>query len=359
MERFEVAIVGAGVVGAAAAWALAREGRQDVVVLDRFAADHELGSSHGPTRIFRYAYDDPFYVSLAKKTLPLWRELEHQTGRTLLTITGGLDVGHTEYLTSGAAALRSQGAPADILDAREMADRFPGLTIGARSGLWSPDTGVLAAERSVAAMLAASGAQVRRPVTVLRIDHDDDGATLHTQGGLVHARTAIVTAGAWNGPLLAAAGIDLPLQVTQEQVFHFPGGEGLPVFIERAALFRYMVPPMHGAPGAKVGEHTAGDRTTADERSGLIEPAGAERVRDWVAAAMPALTPQPVQSGTCLYTMTPDEDFIVDAKGPIVFASPCSGHGFKFAPLIGQMLAALATGAVPPAEIERFSAARF
>lgn len=351
--------MGAGVVGAAAAWALAREGRQDVVVLDRFAADHEQGSSHGPTRIFRFAYDDPFYVGLAKKTLPLWRELEDTSGATLLTITGGLDVGHTEYLTSSAAALRSEGVAADILDAREMADRFPGLTTGARSGLWSPDTGVLAAGGSVAAMLAASGAQVRRPVTVQRVRQDDDGVTLSTSGGTLHARTAIVAAGAWNGPLLAAAAIDLPLQVTQEQVFHFPGGDGLPVLIERAALFRYMVPPMHGAPGAKVGEHTAGDRTTADERSGRIDPAGAARVRDWVAAAMPALTPQPLQSGTCLYTMTPDEDFIVDARGRIVFASPCSGHGFKFAPLIGQMLAALAANAAPPAEIERFSAGRF
>lgn len=358
MDRTEVAIVGGGVMGAAAAWALARAGRHDVVVLDRFAPDHDRGSSHGTTRIFRFAYDDPFYVSLAQRALPLWRELESQTGQTLLITTGGLDVGHFEYLSSSAAALRSCRAEADILDAAEMTARFPGLNTGARTGLWSPDTGVLAASRSVTAMLAASGAQIRRPVVVERIEEDGDGVVLRTSDGDIAARRAIVTAGAWNGPLLGGAGIDLPLQVTQEQVFYFAGGEGLPVLIERAALFRYMVPPMHGAPGAKAGEHTAGDRTTADERTGAIDAGGAARVRDWVAGAMPALDPEPVAHGTCLYTMTPDEDFVIDARGPIVFASPCSGHGFKFAPLIGRMLAELATGTVPDG-IDRFSADRF
>lgn len=359
METVEVAIVGAGVMGAATAWSLARTGTSDALVIDRFEPGHDRGSSHGPTRIFRFAYDDPFYVRLAQQTLPLWREVEDATGRSLLTITGGLDVGHADLLSSMAAALRSCRAEADVLDSREIAERFPGCSLDARTGVWSPDTGVLAAATAVDALLNASGLPVRRPVTVERVEVGDDDVTLHTSAGAIRARRAIVTAGGWNGPLLETAGISLPLQVTREQIFYFRGGEGLPVLIERAALFRYMVPPLYGAPGAKVGEHTAGERTTADGRSFDIDPEGEARVADWVADEMPALDAQPIAAETCLYTMTPDEDFVIDVHGPIVFASACSGHGFKFAPLIGQWLAALATGDEPSAISDRFRAARF
>ncbi|HVL91306.1 MAG TPA: FAD-dependent oxidoreductase, partial [Actinomycetota bacterium] len=283
----------------------------------------------------------------------------HRSGRSLLTVTGGLDVGHGEMLSSMAAALRSCGAAADVLDRREIAERFPGFALDASTGVWSPDTGVLAAADAVRAMLEAGGVSVRRPVTVTRIDPGPDSVTLETSQGPLRARRVIVTAGGWNGPLLETAGMTLPLQVTREQIFYFRGGEGLPVLIERAALFRYMVPPLYGAPGAKVGEHTAGERTTADGRSFEIDPEGEARVADWVREQMPALEAEPVAAETCLYTMTPDEDFIIDLRGPLAFASPCSGHGFKFAPLIGEILAALATDTDPPVDLERFRAGRF
>ncbi|HEX9696814.1 MAG TPA: FAD-dependent oxidoreductase [Actinomycetota bacterium] len=359
MDSTEFAIVGAGAMGAAAAWALARAGHPDTIVLDRFAANHDRGSSHGPTRIFRFAYPDPFYVRLGQQSLPLWREIESATGRTLLTTTGGLDIGGEDDLSSTAAALRSSRAEADVLDAREIRARFPGFSLTAGTGVWSPDTGVLAAQASVEATLAASGAQVRRPVVVERIEPGDDDVLLRTSEGPLRARRAIVVAGPWNGDLLGGAGVALPLHVTREQVFYFRGGDGLPVLIERGELFRYVVPPLHGAPGAKVGEHTAGERTTADGRSDQIDPEGEARVCDWVAEAVPALDSDPIAAETCLYTMTPDEDFVIDASGPLVFASACSGHGFKFAPLIGEMLAALATGRDPPAAIDRFAASRF
>lgn len=359
METVEVVVVGAGAMGAAAAWTLGRDGREAIVV-ERFEAGHDRGSSHGATRIFRFAYDDPFTVAAAQKALPLWRELERVSNRTLLTVTGGIDVGDAGYLSSAAAALRVCGAEADILSAAEVRDRYPGFDLGGEHALYSPDTGVIAAAPAVAAMLEASGLPIREKTHVERLAIDDDGVVVTVAGGEpIRARRAIVTTGAWTGPLLATAGLALPLQVTREQVFYFAGGETLPVLIDRGAIFRFWIPPMHDAPGAKAAEHGTGERTTADGRSDAIDPEGQARVCDWVASAIPACRPEPVAAETCLYTMTPDEEFVIDARGPLVFASPCSGHGFKFAPLVGETLVALADGRSPPIDVTRFEASRF
>ncbi len=359
METVDVAVIGAGVMGAASAWALSQAGRE-AVVLEQFDAGHDRGSSHGATRIFRFAYDEPFYVDLARRALPLWRELEQQSGATLLKTTGGLDFGTPDYLSSSAAALRLAGAQADIVDAAEIRRRFPGVDYGSESALYSPDSGVLAASQCVAAMLEASGFEVRSGTRVMQIHRHEDGVRIQTADGQLRARSVILTAGAWTGPLLETAGIaPPPLQVSREQIFYYSGGEDLPVVIERGAIYRYFLPPAHGAPGAKAGEHGTGERTSADGRSFDIDPEGQARVCDWIESSFPMLDPSPVGAETCLYTSTPDDDFIIDRDGPIVYASPCSGHGFKFAPLIGRILAALVTGGELPDNLQRFAADRF
>jgi len=147
--------------------------------------------------------------------------------------------------------------------------------------------------------------------------------------------------------------------VTQEQVFYFSGGDEMLPFIHRGPIPRYGVPRSGSAAGYKVAEHGTGATTTAADRTFDLDPSGAVRLTEYVQASLPALDPQPLAAETCLYTMTPDEGFVLDARGPIIIASACSGHGFKFAPVVGEILAALATDSKPPVPLDPFSLARF
>jgi sarcosine oxidase len=361
VESVEVVVVGAGVVGLATAWRLAAAGRS-VLVLERFAPGHAAGSSHGATRIFRFAYDDPADVGMAQLALPLWRELEAAVAAELLRITGGVDVGEPRFLDACAEALGSRGAAFERLDATERAARLGWLEAGDEPALFSPDTGVLAAARSVEALAQAaraSGAELRSTSPVVRLEQDDDGVTLHTSGGSVRGRRCVVAAGPWTRELLEPLGIRLPLHVTREQVFYFKApGEVIP-FIHRGPIARYGVPAFGGAAGVKVAEHGTGEHTSADGRSSELDPEGEARLVAYVSQALPSFEPEPVAFETCLYTMTPDEGFIIEARAPLVIASTCSGHGFKFAPIVGEALAALATDREPPFAVDRFRLDRF
>lgn len=359
LVEVEFAVVGGGAMGLSAAYRLARAGRE-VLLLERFRLGHDRGSSHGATRIFRFAYHDPVYVRMAQAALPLWRELE-RGGREILRITGGIDVGAPGYLDRCARALEACGAAAERLDPATRSARFPWLRAGEEPALFSPDTGVIAAATAVEAMAGearAMGAQVWEECPVERLAVGDR-VSLGTARGDVRARRCVLAAGAWTGPLLAGVGIELPLRVTREQVFYFRGGEHLVPFIHRGPVARYGTPAFGGAAGVKVAEHATGEETSANGRSFEPDPEGAARVADYVRATLPSLDPEPVALETCLYTMTPDEDFALGARGPLVIASACSGHGFKFAPLIGEVLARLAAGGEPPVDLGRFTLARF
>jgi sarcosine oxidase len=358
MESVEVCVVGGGVTGLAAAWRLGLAGRE-VVVLEQFALDHGRGSSHGATRIFRFAYPDPLYVRMAQASLPLWRELEAASGDEILKITGGLDVGDPAILESVANALIGCGAAAERVS--DPGARFPWLAVDG-AAVYSPDTGVLAAARALAAMAGQAGkggVEVRDGVAALSINGSGETVTVRTETGSFRARRCIVAAGAWARELLEPAGVVLPAHVTREQVFYFRSAGDVVPFIHHGAITRYGVPAFAGAAGVKVAEHTTGERTSAQGRSFEMDPEGAARVSAYVAEALPDLDPEPVAFETCLYTLTPDQDFVVDVRGPLIIASPCSGHGFKFAPLIGETLARLAIDATPPLPLERFTLARF
>jgi sarcosine oxidase len=354
MADVEIAVVGAGIMGLTTAWHLTQRGRQ-VVVLERFAIGHDRGSSHGSTRIFRFAYDDPIYVRMAQRSLPMWREIESDSGRQLLRTTGGLDTG--SHVEGVAAALSEAGATYEWLDQSDASSRFPDVEPGDGRLLYSPNTGVLAAADAVAAL--AAKADVWERTAAVGVIPERDGVVIQSGRGGLWAKRVVIAAGGWTGPIAAGAGIPLPLQVSREQVFYFAGGDDIPVVIDRGDFFRYLLPPFAGAPGAKAGEHGTGERTSADGRSREIDPEGAARVRDWVGRTVPSLDADPVAAETCLYTNTPDENFIIDVRGPVIICSPCSGHGFKFAPLIGQICAALALGEEPPVDIDRFAISRF
>jgi len=361
-ERVDLLIVGAGLAGAATAYAAASRGL-NVVVLEAFGPAHRNGSSHGSARIFRRAYPDPFYVRLTGEAERRWRALEAAAGESLLTLTGAVDFGTSREPERLQAVLAECGVPAELLPEGAAAERWPFIDFGgAGQVMYHQDAGVLDPDRAIAAMLrlaAANGADVRFNTPVRQLAATSGGdAVATTEAGQLTAPVAVIAAGAWIAPLLDGLVELPPLTVTQQQVFHFAPAAGRaaepwPVFIDFDGKgYRYGLPGGRdgGVPGAvKIGEHNPGPATTAEGRDFAIDPASRDRVSAFVAARLPGLDPTPVNEASCLYTWTANEDFLLDRPGggPFVVASPCSGHGAKFAPLIGEILADLATGRAP------------
>ena len=338
-RRADVVVVGAGAMGSATAWWLARRG-VDVVLLEQFEPGHTRGSSHGATRIFRLAYDDPTFVRMAQAALPLWRELEDEAGEPLLDCTGGLDHGDPASVDAVEAAMQSCGARVERLPAHEAAARWPAFRFEG-DVLFHPDGGRCRADATVAALqrrAAALGAEVhfgRR--AVLRAG--DDSVEIVTGDDTWTARVAVVTAGAWVTHVLGSRAPRVT--VTQEQVQHFAPvvAQEWPSFIHHRAPWIYGL--LTPGEGVKVDEHHVGPVVDADRRrarAGELEAAVVRYVEAWI----PGLDPTPVHTTECLYTTTADESFVIERAGPVVIGSPCSGHGFKFTPLIGQRLADLA-----------------
>lgn len=338
----DVIVIGAGVIGTSTARALALHGR-DVLLLERFTIPHKRGSSHGASRIFRLSYEDPKFVRMAQQALPLWRELEEETGERLLTVTGGLDVG--KGLDEHARALESCGATVEWLDPGEVARRFPQVVLPAEAkALFQPDAGFLAADRTVAACAASArshGAEIQESTPVLALRSTGSGVEVETQDKTYRAPVAVVTAGGWAKGLLAGAGIELPVRVTRETVAYFNLDEeaGIPSLVDWGSPAVYSL--RSPGQGLKVGEHMAGPVVDPDQE-GPPDRGSVERLSGWVEMRYPEADPDPHLAETCLYTVTDDENFIIDRRGPIVIGSSCSGHGFKFALLTGKRLAELA-----------------
>ena len=341
------AVVGAGVMGAATARALARAGHE-VAVFEQFPLGHVRGSSHGESRIFRYSYPDPMYVAMAIEALPLWRELEGETGTELLRTTGGLDRG--KALDDHVRALEDNGALYEVLAPDEVEARFPWLTIDEGPALFQPDAGVIAAGRAVETFLAsarAHGAVTRSNTKVNSLEPEEDGVRVAAGGEAPGFDVVVVTAGAWAKPLVAPLGIDLPTRPTRETVAYFDLEEPrLTTIVEWGDPAIYALPS--GDRSVKVGEHIAGPTTDPDE-DGVANEESVRKLTDWVTRRIPAADPAPRYAETCIYTNTPDESFVLERHERIVVGSPCSGHGFKFAPLIGKRLTALAEEVMAPA----------
>jgi sarcosine oxidase len=348
--RADVIIVGAGLAGSAAAWELIRRGRE-VVLLERFEPGHTRGSSHGSARIFRRAYPDPLYVQLTGLAGERWRELEAEAGEELVHLTGSIDFGPSPVPKQMHDLLRTQHIPAELLTPAAAAERWPGFVFAADDEiLFHPDGGVIDPDRAMAAMqrlAAAGGAEIRHNTPVTSIEADVAGAVVRTEGMVFEAAVVVVAAGAWLEPLLGGQVTLPPLKVTQEQYFQFEGAGQWPAFIYHADS------PVYGllanqAGHVKVGIHGQGMVTTGDTRDSLASNVARERVRQFVMTKVPGLDPAPRHEGTCLYTSTGNTDFILDRRGPFVIASACSGHGAKFAPLTGAIIADLADGRAQP-----------
>jgi sarcosine oxidase len=255
------------------------------------------------------------------------------------------------------------GVPAELIPAAAAAERWPGLSFGPDPVMFHPDAGVIDPERAMAALraiAAARGAQVCYGTPVLRVEADGEGAAVHTADRSWRAPVVVVAAGAWLEPLLGGHVPLPPLVVTQEEAFHFaqrprPGLAG----VHLLRRWRH-VRPARGAgrrgAGRDQGRRAPRRRPDDDgeDRDGIVRPEARARaigfVRDW----LPGLDPAPAGEVTCLYTSTVNEDFILDRHGPFVVCSPCSGHGAKFAPLTGEIVADLACGGTSPSAASRW-----
>jgi sarcosine oxidase len=366
MERFDAIVIGGGAVGTAAARTLAERGRS-TLLLERFTFGHALGSSGGPTRIFRYNYASPAYVAMAKISAELWRELEDVAGVELLRTTGGIDAGAAAR--EPAEAVAACGVAITRAHARDVMERWPALRLPDDAELYvQDDGGVLRAEATVraqAALAARAGADLRDGVRVTTLERLDEGVRVQTEHGETFAAdVAIVAAGSWAPDVAATAGIDLVVTPRLEQVayFTFDDPSPLPTLIERwddGVHADYAVPDPWQPGGFKVGLHQGGDDVDPEpgERPSTLDAGRLARSAEHAAARFAPHRATGVVD-TCLYTNTPDEDFVIDRIGPVVVASACSGHGFKFVPLVGRLVADLATGDTPEVPLERFRSDR-
>ncbi|MGD9769947.1 MAG: N-methyl-L-tryptophan oxidase [Pseudolabrys sp.] len=372
MADFDVIVCGLGATGCAALYRLAAAGAR-VLGLDRYPPGHDRGSSHGLTRVIRQGYfEHPSYVPLVRRAYDLWRDLEAATGRQLLHVSGIAEIGPPDgvLIRGTLESSRLHGLRHEVLDADALMARFPAFRVPREVvGVVQPDGGFLEVEPAIAAFVAQAeiaGAEVRSGETVHAVEPDGAGVRVTTDRGVATARQAIIAAGAWATTLAPG----LPLRVTRQVTAWFAPADERPFAAGRFPVFlaesrhgmHYGIPP-HGGYGLKVAKHHHGDETVdPDTMDRAVSPADEAMIRDFVADYVPAANGAMTGARTCLYTMTPDGDFIIDrmpGAANIIVASPCSGHGFKFAPAIGEILCGLALEGTTTHDISRFRLSRF
>ncbi|GAA2140398.1 N-methyl-L-tryptophan oxidase [Arthrobacter humicola] len=358
-QSAEYVVIGAGLAGAATAWQLAARGH-DVTILERTVPASHDGSSHGSARIFRYAYPDDFYTRAVIESKALWDELDRAGGLELITPFGAVDYGPERQPEHLARVLDGAGVEHELLSAADARSRWPQFFFDT-SVLWHPGAGVIDAERSVTAMIDEAvkhGATLLTGWDVAGVEKRESGYRVSSAAGEeIDAGNVIVSAGGWLPGLLGRLGLPdgflagLPeITVRQEQAYHFRyrNDEPWPTFIHKsAAIQTYGLPGGRdaGFAGQKVAEYNGGKFIpSAVAQTGTVDPDNRRRVVDYVQKYLPGLDPEPYAETTCLFTNTPTEDFLIDRADGLTVLSPCSGHGAKFAPLIGQWAADLATG---------------
>lgn len=385
---YDVIVLGAGAMGSAAAYYAARRGLR-VLLLEQFEIDHQWGSSWGQGRIIRYSYADPEYIQLARETYPLWRELEAEAGEELWIVTGGIDFGHLEdeRLTSTIRAVQGAGLSHELLTPDEANRRFPHFRFSdAMTVLYQPDSGLIMPSRCVRAhvhLAQRHGATVQDRTPVTSLDIHGDSVTVHTADGAYSAARLIVTAGSWAARLLSEqTGLSLPLQplrcqealfTADDPLYHAPN---MPVFIyhrqlRAQGLFAAYDPeddasmyglPSHDGSGVKAAFHAGRPFAHPSEIDYEPDAEAVVRIRAEIGGVLPLVrTARLALTRICLYTMTPDEHFIIDhhpAHPQIVIGAGFSGHGFKFSTGIGKILSELALDGSTPHDTRLFRLAR-
>ena len=371
---YDVIVAGLGAMGSAVCDHLAGRG-QRVLGLDRFSPPHAQGSSHGESRIIREAYfEDPAYVPLVQRAYECWRALEQDSGRSLLRETGGLMIGPREgTLVIGALrSARQHGLRHRLLDAPETKRRYPQFALDPQHvAVWEPRAGFLVPEACVAAQLeraARRGAELRTDEPVRSWRADAGGIEVETARGRELARHLVLATGAWLPGLLSGA--PLKLEVERVTLYWFdPASDPAPFRPDRMPIWiweherdRYI----YGFPllerGIKIARHHEGERCGPDDAR--PEPTAAENLsmRGLVKRRLPGAAGKLRETATCLYTNTTDQHFVIDTHpecDAVTVVSACSGHGFKFASAIGELVAGRLLGDTPRFDLALFRLGRF
>src|SRR5262245_49254312 len=374
MSSFDVVVCGLGVMGSAALRELSRRGLR-ALGIDRFAPGHDRGSSHGATRIIRLDYfEHPSYVPLLRRAYELWHELEQSSGQKLIHITGIVEIGAPDStLISGIlASIRQHSLHHELLCVDDLTRRFPAFRLPSHyQAVVQPDGGFLAAEPSIRAMLALAkeaGAEIRTGETIRTIEPNSTGVRITTDQTHIDAGAAVIAVGPWISSMMP--NLRAPLRVTRQVMAWFAPGTPEPFQLGRFPVFllesRHGIHygfPLDGDGLVKIAKHHHCDETVDPETCNrTISIADESLVRAALVHHLPGANGRLARAATCLYTVAPDGDFIIDhlpGLPHVLIASPCSGHGFKFAPVIGEVLADLVTKREQRHEIGRFSLKRF
>ncbi|WEG08673.1 N-methyl-L-tryptophan oxidase [Microbacterium horticulturae] len=368
METFEVAVVGMGALGSAASYHLARRGAR-VVAFEQFDLGHVRGASHDTSRIVRTSYGAAAYVRFAQSAYRDWADLEQESGERLLTVTGGLvflPVRGPYSASDFTAALGEAGVPFELLTPEQVRARWPQFRVPEGVEIvYTADTGIVHAARTVATLQLRArvhGASIRDRTTVHRLTPVEDGVIVHTTAGDVHARKVVLATDAWTNALLEPLGSSIPLDVMQEQVTYFHpeqpddyDRERFPVWIWEDEQCYYGF-PTYGEPTVKAARDVSENRMAPQERSYVPDPALTAELDAFVHGLIPGAGPG-VRTVTCQYALTPDRRF---ALGPLpahpdILLALCAGHGFKFTPAVGRVLAELALDGRATDDISAFA----
>jgi sarcosine oxidase len=367
--RYDVIVVGVGGMGSATSYYLAQRGKR-VLALERFGIPHAMGSSHGHTRIIRLAYyEHPSYVLLLKRAYELWREIQQIAGERLLHITESIDAGPEDsWVFKGSwESCKLHDLPHEVLTGAELHRRYPGYHLPAdHLALVQPEGGFLTPEKCIVSYVMAAqarGAEIHARERVLEWEPLEGGVRVRTDRGVYEADKLVVTAGAWDGELLAVLdGLAVPerqvlawLQPTRPERFR---PDVFPVFNLLVDEGRFYGFPVFGVPGFKFGKYhhleEIVDPETVDREAHDYD----ERLlRDFAERYFPDGCGPTMDLQTCMFTNTPDNHFVIDVHpeyDQVSFASPCSGHGYKFASVIGEIMADLAGTGITRHDISLF-----
>ncbi|RKU36102.1 N-methyl-L-tryptophan oxidase [Candidatus Poribacteria bacterium] len=368
---YDAIVIGAGGMGSATAYHLAKSGA-DVLVLEQFQRGHKFGSSHGETRIIRFFYDKPFYTELMKTAYSEWRDLESVSGKPLLFITGSVGMGAkgNPYGRATKQSLDAAGVESELWNGTQLADRFPQFQgVKDMDVLWQKDTGFLRAAACTETHLQLAekhGATVQEETPVIKVDWQTGVPTVQTQNDQFQGKKIVVTAGAWTGTLLAE--LNLPLTVTRQQVCYYQPTnidrfqpDRFPVFVESTVdgEFIYGIPAFGSfdtGGGLKIARHGRGEIISPDTRDRTPDAGYIAHIDAYVQERIPELG-KATHAEVCLYTETPDEDFIIDTHPDcpdVLIGAGFSGHGFKFCALVGRIMSELVLNSETDFDIHPF-----
>jgi sarcosine oxidase len=366
---FEYIVLGLGGWGSAAAYWLSKRVGSAVLGLEQFELGHVRGESQDHSRIIRLSYHTPQYVELARHAFAAWAEVEQEAGEPLVLRTGGLDfapIVSAIPLSNYSGSMDAAGVPYEQLDGAEIRRRWPQFTVGDEiHGLYQPESGIAMAARGNAAHLRlaeAHGATLRDRAPVERL-RPMNGEIEVTAGGTIYrCRRLVVAAGAWSNGALTHFGMHLPLRVTKEQVTYFATPHQAEFQPDRFPVWIWMDDPcfygfpIFGEAGTKAGQDAGGQEVTADTRTFEPDQAALRRTTDFLERYIPRSLGPIIYTKTCLYTLTPDRDFVIDRlpDHPDVVVGIGGGHGYKFASLIGRILSELAIDGRTERNIEPF-----